>query len=117
MNEYIAGMMFHGQTTKTFCSGVSMSDEAIGKNFMMKQELSRILTGRVGRMGNFLEEESYMLKSLGERMRQIGGDSENAAEAGTPSGHTTSYMLRDKISHSESMMHFSFCRHLSNLYE
>lgn len=74
MNKYIAGMMFHGQTTKTFCSGVSMSDEAIGKNFMMKQELSRILTGRVGRMGNFLEEESYVLKSLGERMRQIGGD-------------------------------------------
>lgn len=63
----------------------------------MKQELSRILTGRVGRMGNFLQEESYVLKSLGERMRPIGGDSENAAEAGTPSGHTTSYMLRDKI--------------------
>lgn len=58
------------------------------KYFMMEKELGRILTGRDGRMGNFLEKENHMIKSVGERMRQIGGDSENAAGAGTPSGHS-----------------------------
>lgn len=37
--------MSEGETREILCSGVSMSDEAIRKHFMMEKELGRILTG------------------------------------------------------------------------